>query len=87
MNTRLLAALDDRYAYECLQDGDQIHRTLAESKQLLSKRQLRIYVMESFEESLFFSLKDDENTYIISAELVLTCAEKKMVRIEGDPRG
>lgn len=80
-NTRLHAALDDRYAYECLQDEDQIHRTLVESKQLLSKRQLRIYVMESFEENLFFNLKEDENTYIISAELVLTCAEKKMVGI------
>lgn len=80
-NTRLLAALDDRYAYECLHDEEQIHRTLSECKQLLSKRQLRIYVMESFEENLFYHLKEDENTYIISAELVLTCAEKKMVTI------
>jgi hypothetical protein len=37
--------------------------------------------MESFDESLFYNLKEDENTYIISAELVLTCAEKKMVRL------
>jgi hypothetical protein len=36
--------------------------------------------MESFDESLFYNLKEDENTYIISAELVLTCAEKKMVK-------
>jgi hypothetical protein len=35
--------------------------------------------MESFDESLFFNLKEDENIYIISAELVLTCAEKKIV--------
>ena len=80
-NTRLLAALEDRYAYECLNNDEHILRTLAESKQLLTKRQLRIYVMESFDESLFYNLKEDENTYIISSELVLTCAEKKMVRL------
>jgi hypothetical protein len=77
-NTRLLSALDDRYAYECLNNEEQILRTLSETKQLLTKRQLRIYVMESFEENLFYNLKEDENIYIISAELVLTCAEKKI---------
>jgi len=79
-NTRLLSALEDRYAYECLNNEEQILRTLSETKQLLIKRQLRIYVIESFDESLFYNLKEDENIYIISAELVLTCAEKKIVR-------
>jgi hypothetical protein len=37
--------------------------------------------MESFDESLFYNLKEDENIYIISSELVLTCAEQKIVRI------
>lgn len=79
-NARLLAALEDRYAYECMNHDEQVLRTLPETKQLLTKRQLRIYVMESFEENLFYSLKEDENIYVISAELVLACAEKKMVR-------
>ncbi|UJR36548.1 hypothetical protein I4U23_029268 [Adineta vaga] len=77
-NTRLLASLEDRYAYDCLTDEDHVLRTLSETKQLLTKRQLRIYVIESFDENLFYSLKEDENIYIISAELVLTCAEKKI---------
>ncbi|CAF1601547.1 unnamed protein product, partial [Adineta ricciae] len=77
-NTRLLAALEDRYAYECLTDDEHVLRTLSETKQLLTKRQLRIYVVQSFDENLFYSLKEDENIYIISAELVLTCAEKKI---------
>ena len=81
-NNRLLAALDDRYAYECINNDDEILRKLAETKQLLSKRQLRIYVIQSFDEHLFTSLKDDENIYIISAELVLTCAEKKIVSLD-----
>jgi hypothetical protein len=80
LNTRLISALEDRYAYECLNNEEQILRTLSETKQLLTKRQLRIYVIESFDESLFYNLKEDENIYIISAELVLTCAEKKIVR-------
>ena len=80
-NTRLLAALEDRYAYECLTDDEHVLRTLSETKQLLTKRQLRIYVVQSFDENLFYSLKEDENIYIISAELVLTCAEKKIVRL------
>ena len=79
-NTRLLSALEDRYAYECINHEEQVLRTLSETKQLLTKRQLRIYVMESFDDSLFHSLKEDENIYIISAELVLACAEKKIVR-------
>lgn len=78
-NSRLLAALDDRYAYENLQNDDEIRRKLSETKILLSKRQLRIYVVQSFDEPLFNTLKEDENSYIISAELVLTCAEKKIV--------
>ncbi|CAF4118505.1 unnamed protein product [Rotaria sp. Silwood2] len=77
-NTRLLSALEDRYAYECINNEEQVLRTLSETKQLLTKRQLRIYVIESFDESLFHNLKEDENIYIISAELVLTCAEKKI---------
>ncbi|CAF2039742.1 unnamed protein product [Rotaria magnacalcarata] len=77
-NIRLLSALEDRYAYECINSEEQVLRTLSETKQLLTKRQLRIYVIESFEESLFYNLKEDENIYIISAELVLTCAEKKI---------
>jgi hypothetical protein len=80
-NTRLLSALEDRYAYECINNEEQVLRTLSETKQLLTKRQLRIYVMESFDESLFYNLKEDENIYIISSELVLTCAEQKIVRI------
>ena len=81
-NNRLLSALDDRYAYECINNDEEILRKLAETKQLLSKRQLRIYVIQSFDEHLFSSLKDDENIYIISAELVLTCAEKKIVSLD-----
>ena len=81
-NHRLLSALDDRYAYECINNDEEILRKLAETKQLLSKRQLRIYVIQSFDEHLFTSLKDDENIYIISAELVLTCAEKKIVGVD-----
>jgi len=77
-NDRLLAALDDRYAYECLTTDDDIRRTLVENKQLLSKRQLKIYVLESFDDNLFTQLKDEENVYIISSELVLNCAEKKI---------
>ncbi|CAF1595401.1 unnamed protein product [Adineta ricciae] len=77
-NTRLLAALEDRYAYERFTDDEHVLRTLSETKQLLTKRQLRIYVVQSFDENLFYSLKEDENIYIISAELVLTCAEKKI---------
>ena len=79
MNARLLSALDDRYVYECINNDEQVLQTLSETKQLLSKRQLRIYVIESFDESLFYNLKEDENIYIISAELVLTCAEQKIV--------
>jgi hypothetical protein len=78
-NVRLLTALDDRYAYECIHNDDEILRKFSETKHLLSKRQLRIYVIQSFDEHLFTSLKEDENSYIISAELVLTCAEKKIV--------
>lgn len=78
-NQRLLAALDDRYAYECLNIDDDIRRTLLDNKQLLSKRQLKIYVLESFDDELFNRLKDEENVYIISSELVLNCAEKKIV--------
>lgn len=47
---------------------------------------MRIYVVQSFDEPLFNTLKEDENSYIISAELVLTCAEKKIVKkIEKKP--
>ena len=79
-NTRLLSALEDRYAYECIHNDEEILRKLSETKQLLSKRQLRIYVVQCFDEQLFTNLKEDENNYIISAELVLTCADKKIVR-------
>ena len=79
-NARLITALEDRYAYECIHDDEEILRKLAETKHLLSKRQLRIYVVQSFDEPLFTSLKEDENSYIISAELVLTCADKKIVK-------
>ena len=78
LNTRLFSALDDRYAYECINNDEQVLQTLSETKQLLSKRQLRICVIELFDESLFYSLKEVENIYIISAELVLTCAEQKI---------
>lgn len=57
---------------------DDLRRTLVENKQLLSKRQLKIYVVESFDESIFIQLKDEENIYIISSELVLNCAERKI---------
>lgn len=79
-NKRLLSALEDRYAYECNHDDEEVLRKLTETKQLLSKRQLKIYVIESFDEPLFTNLKEDENSYIISSQLVLTCADKKIVR-------
>ncbi|CAF3784988.1 unnamed protein product [Rotaria sp. Silwood1] len=39
----------DRYVYECINDERQVIRTLVETKTLLSQRQLRIYIVDSFD--------------------------------------
>ena len=78
-NQRLLASLDDRYVYECIDDERQAIRSLTETKLLLTQRQLRIYVVDSFDDCIFQSLKENEDIYTISSELVLACAEKEMV--------
>ncbi|CAF3824073.1 unnamed protein product [Rotaria magnacalcarata] len=64
-NIRLLSALEDRYAYECINSEEQVLRTLSETKQLLTKRQLRIYVIESFEESGFITNEISDATHVI----------------------
>jgi len=79
LNNRLLTALDDRYVFECINNEREVLQTLSQTKHFLSKRQLKIYVVDSFDENTFYSLKENENIYIISSELVLTCAEKKIV--------
>lgn len=78
-NTQLLCSLDDRYVYECIADERQAVRSFAETKQLLAQRQLRIYVVDSFDDCVFQYLKDNEDIYTISSELVLSCAEKGIV--------
>lgn len=80
-NERLLSSLEDRYVYECLTDERQAIRSINETKTLLSQRQLRIYVVDSFDDCLFQYLKDNEDIYTISSELVLSCAEKEIVFI------
>ncbi|CAF3602276.1 unnamed protein product [Rotaria sordida] len=77
-NKRLLSSLEDRYVYECIHDEREVIRTLTETKILLSQRQLRIYIVDSFDDSIFQYLKDNENIYTISSELVLSCAEKEI---------
>lgn len=79
-NQRLLAALEDRYVYECINDERQAIRTLAETKTLLAQRQLRIYIIDSFDDCIFQYIKENEDIYTISSELVLSCAEKEIVR-------
>ena len=79
-NQRLLTSLEDRYVYECVNDERQVIRTLSETKALLSQRQLRIYVVDSFDDCIFQYLKENEEIYTISSELVLSCAEKQIVR-------
>jgi hypothetical protein len=78
-NQRLLSSLEDRYVYECINDERQAIRSLIETKNLLSQRQLRIYVVDSFDDCIFQYLKDNEDIYTISSELVLSCAEKEIV--------
>ncbi|CAF0902601.1 unnamed protein product [Adineta steineri] len=77
-NTQLLTALDDRYVFECINNERDIIKTLSDIKHSLSKRQLRIFIIDSFDDKTFYSLKDNDNMYIISSELVLICAEKKI---------
>lgn len=78
-NQRLFSALEDRYVYERIDDERQAVRSLIETKTLLSQRQLRIYVVDSFDESIFQCLKENEDIYSISSELVLSCAAKEIV--------
>ncbi|CAF3661612.1 unnamed protein product [Rotaria sp. Silwood1] len=77
-NKRLLSSLEDRYVYECINDERQVIRTLAETKILLSQRQLRIFIVDSFDDCIFQYLKDNEDIYTISSELVLSCTEKEI---------
>ncbi|CAF3723637.1 unnamed protein product [Rotaria sordida] len=77
-NKRLLSSLEDRYVYECIHDEREVIHTLTETKILLSQRQLRIYIVDSFDDSIFQYLKDNEDIYTISSELVLSCAEKEI---------
>jgi len=79
LNKRLLSSIEDRYVYECINDERQAIRTLAETKTLLSQRQLRIYVVDSFDDCIFQYIKENEDIYTISSELVLSCAEKEIV--------
>ena len=79
-NQQLLAALEDRYVYECINDERQAIRTLAETKALLAQRQLRIYIIDSFDDCIFQYIKEKEDIYTISSELVLSCAEREIVR-------
>ncbi len=78
-NQRLLSSLEDRYVYECINDERQAVRSLIETKTLLSQRQLRIYVVDSFDDCIFQYIKENEDIYTISSELVLSCAEKEIV--------
>ena len=78
-NQRLLSALEDRYVYECIDDERQAVRSLVETKTLLSQRRLRIYVVDSFDDCIFQYLKENEDIYTISSELVLSCATKEIV--------
>ncbi|CAF4702010.1 unnamed protein product, partial [Rotaria sp. Silwood1] len=77
-NKRILSSLEDRYVYECINDERQVIRTLVETKTLLSQRQLRIYIVDSFD-VVYFNIdfvhylsesvrKDysDQVTYVIS---------------------
>ncbi|UJR09565.1 hypothetical protein I4U23_013800 [Adineta vaga] len=77
-NSRLLTALDDRYVFECINNENEVNKILAETKDCLSKRQLKIYIVDSFDEETFHNLRDNDNIYTISSELVLICAEKKI---------
>lgn len=79
-NQRLLSALEDRYVYECIDDERQAVRSLVETKTLLSQRRLRIYVVDSFDDCIFQYLKENEDIYTISSELVLSCATKEIVK-------
>ncbi|CAF2754882.1 unnamed protein product [Rotaria sp. Silwood2] len=53
-NKRILSSLEDRYVYEYINDERQVIRTLIETKTLLSQRQLRIYIVDSFDVKLIF---------------------------------
>ncbi|CAF4613694.1 unnamed protein product [Rotaria sp. Silwood2] len=77
-NKRILSSLEDRYVYEYINDERQVIRTLIETKTLLSQRQLRIYIVDSFD-VVYFNIdfvhylgesvrKDysDQVTYVIS---------------------
>ncbi|CAF0903498.1 unnamed protein product [Adineta steineri] len=77
-NQRLLSSLEHRYVYECINDERHAIRTLTETKTLLSQRQLRIYVVDSFDDCIFQYIKENEDIYTISSELVLSCAEKEI---------
>jgi hypothetical protein len=80
LNQRLISSLENRYVYECINDERQAVRSLIETKTLLSQRQLRIYVVDSFDDCIFQYIKENEDIYTISSELVLSCAEKEIVK-------
>ncbi|CAF1362104.1 unnamed protein product [Rotaria sordida] len=48
-NKRILSSVEDRYVYEYINDERQVICTLVETKILLSQRQLRIYIVDSFD--------------------------------------
>ncbi|CAF3584387.1 unnamed protein product [Rotaria sordida] len=76
-NKRILSSVEDRYVYEYINDERQVICTLVETKILLSQRQLRIYIVDSFDVIDFSDFihylgesvrKDysDQVTYVIS---------------------
>ena len=82
-NKQLLSSLENRYIYECVHDEQQVINTLSDSKTLLSQHQLRIYVVDSFDDTYLFQyLKETEDIYTISSELVSSCIQKEIVNIK-----
>jgi hypothetical protein len=79
LNSRLLSSLNDRYVYECINDERLFIQNLNETKHLLAQRQLRIFILDSFDDYLFQYVKSNEDSYTISSELVLSCTEKEIV--------
>ena len=77
-NSRLLTALTDRFVYECIEDERDVLQSFNETKYFLTQRQLRIYILDSFDDRLFRLLKENDEIYSISSELVLSCAEKQV---------
>ncbi|CAF3785003.1 unnamed protein product [Rotaria sp. Silwood1] len=67
----------DRYVYECINDERQVIRTLVETKTLLSQRQLRIYIVDSFDVVYFniiFLYQEEIDHDIVNIYLQLSYA-------------